>query len=249
MLKIHNNIIKQLDWFINNHQIPNILFHGENGSGKKTLLNLFINNIYNNNNILINENVMYVECGKGKGIKFIRDELKYFAKSSVKNLSLIKCIVLINADKLTIDAQSALRRCIELFSITTRFFIIVENKYKLLLPILSRFCCIYVPLVKGNLYKYNIDLMNNTKIFDNKRSKYLKQKLNLIKNNNTDIKELTNLLYNNAYSALDLINEFKKMPITKEISDIIYKLSLYRLEIKDEKNIIFIALLLYSFIS
>ena len=137
MLNIHNNIKKQLDWFIKNHQIPNILFHGENGSGKKTLLNLFINNIYNKNNVLINENVMYVECGKGKGIKFIRDELKYFAKSSVKNLSLIKCIVLINADKLTIDAQSALRRCIELFSITTRFFIIVENKYKLLLPILE----------------------------------------------------------------------------------------------------------------
>ena len=91
--------------------------------------------------------------------------------------------------------------------------------------------------------------MNNTKIFDNKRNKYLKQKLNLIKKNNTDIIALTNLLYNNAYNALDLINEFKKMPVTKDISEIIYKLSLYRLEIKDEKNMIFISLLLYSFIS
>ena len=59
--------------------------------------------------------------------------------------NMFKSIVLMNADELTIDAQSALRRCIELFSHNTRFFIIVENKYKLLNPILSRFCEIYVP--------------------------------------------------------------------------------------------------------
>ena len=44
-----------------------------------------------------------------------------------------------NADNLTIDAQSALRRCIEQYNHSTRFFIIIENKYKLLRPILSRF--------------------------------------------------------------------------------------------------------------
>ena len=51
-----------------------------------------------------------------------------------------KSIVLFNADKLTIDAQSALRRCIEQFSHTTRFFIVVEEQSKLLKPIVSRFC-------------------------------------------------------------------------------------------------------------
>ena len=87
----------------------------------------------------------------GKGIKFIREELKFFAKSHInfKDGNLFKSIILSNADKLTIDAQSALRRCIELFSHTTRFFIIVEDKYKLLKPILSRFAEIYVS------YPYN----------------------------------------------------------------------------------------------
>jgi replication factor C small subunit len=67
-----------------------------------------------------------------------------------------------NADKLTTDAQSALRRCIELFSHSTRFFIIVEDKYKLLKPILSRLCEIFVdePVIPGstlrNLYKYHL---------------------------------------------------------------------------------------------
>ena len=62
-----------------------------------------------------------------------------------KNGNHFKSIILYNAEKLTIDAQSALRRCIELFSHTTRFFIIVEDKNVLLKPILSRFCIIHVP--------------------------------------------------------------------------------------------------------
>ena len=58
---------------------------------------------------------------------------------------MFKIIVLQNADKLTIDAQSALRRSIEIYSHNTRFFIIVENIQKIMNPILSRFCEIYIP--------------------------------------------------------------------------------------------------------
>jgi len=58
---------------------------------------------------------------------------------------MFKIIVLQNADRLTIDAQSALRRSIEIYSHNTRFFIIVENIQKIMNPILSRFCEIYIP--------------------------------------------------------------------------------------------------------
>ena len=51
---------------------------------------------------------------------------------------------MLNFDNLSIDAQSVMRRIIEIF-INTRFFIIVENKFKLLNPIISRFCSIYIP--------------------------------------------------------------------------------------------------------
>ena len=78
-------------------------------------------------------------------IKFIRENLKYFANSIVEanSGSLFKSIILLNADKLTMDAQSALRRCIEVYNHSTRFFIIVDDKYKILKPILSRFSDIY----------------------------------------------------------------------------------------------------------
>ena len=125
---IHENIIHKLDYFIENKKIPNIIFYGKDGAGKKYLLYEFINKIYNNNAEHIKNYVMYVNCGFGKGIRFIREDLKFFAKTNIHNCGeIIKIIVLVNADKLTIDAQSALRRCIELFSHSTRFFIVLKK--------------------------------------------------------------------------------------------------------------------------
>ena len=133
-MEIHKEINEKLDYFYEQNNIPNIIFHGTSGCGKKTILINFLNKIYNNDPKKIKTNVMTVNCCHGKGIKFIRDELKFFAKTHIdyKGGNFFKIIILANADKLTIDAQSALRRSIELFCHTTRFFIIVEDKYKLL---------------------------------------------------------------------------------------------------------------------
>ena len=137
----------KLDTFHANMKIPHIIFHGPCGSGKKTIVLQFLQKIYFYDRHKIKNNVMFVNCSHGKGIKFIREDLKFFAKTNVQTNTgvLFKTIVLYNADSLTNDAQSALRRCIELFSGNTRFFIVVERKQKLLNPILSRFCEIYVP--------------------------------------------------------------------------------------------------------
>ena len=67
-----------------------------------------------------------------------------------------------NANHLTIDAQSALRRCIEEYSHTTRFFIVLDNKDKLLQPILSRFCMLFVP--NPRIHNEKINLFNNNLI-------------------------------------------------------------------------------------
>jgi len=147
---IHPNlqtITDTLDQFYESKKIPHIIFHGSSGTGKQTIVNSFLSKIYGGDKQKIKNNVMTVNCAHGKGIKFIREDLKFFAKTNIQFSCgvLFKSIVLYNADFLTIDAQSALRRCIEIFSSNTRFFIVVENKNKLLKPILSRFCEIYVP--------------------------------------------------------------------------------------------------------
>jgi hypothetical protein len=215
MINIHKNIKEKLDFFYTSHKIPNLLFHGTTGSGKRTIVNEFIHKIYDNDREKIKSFVMYVNCSQGKGIKFIRDELKFFAKTHINSNggNTFKSIVLFNADKLTIDAQSALRRCIELFSHTTRFFIVAEDKYNLMKPILSRFCEIYVPepVLNGaiiNLYQYNLNNVFNMKDIKTNRLELLKKELLKNVTKQITIEKLILLctkLYEKGYSGLDII--------------------------------------------
>ena len=188
-MNIHSDIKKKLDYFIKQKKIPNIIFHGVSGCGKNALVSEFVNNVYGGDKHTIQTYVMHVNCAHGKGIRFIREDLKFFSKTNVdlRDGDIFKTVILLNADKLTIDAQSAIRRCIELFSRSTRFFIIVEDKYKLLRPILSRFCEIYIPepVINGaviNLHEYNLNKIYDFKLGDSKRRTYIKTALgNFIK--------------------------------------------------------------------
>ena len=125
-LDIHGDINSKLDRLLKANKIPNMIFHGPAGGGKRILVNKFIERIYGSDKETIRDCVMNVNCAHGKGIKFVRDDIKFFAKANMKGGTLFKIVLLTNADKLTSDAQSALRRCIELYTHNTRFFIIVE---------------------------------------------------------------------------------------------------------------------------
>ena len=225
-LQIHQPIYQKLEYFHNNHTIPNIIFHGPSGCGKKTIVHHFLKMIYTNKE-KIKDFVMYVNCAHGKGIKFVREELKFFAKTHINSNGgdIFKSIILLNADKLTMDAQSALRRCIELFSHTTRFFIIVEDKYKLLKPILSRFCEIYVPEPSHdgkiiNLYRYNLNNVFKTEDTAKQRSEWLIKELekNMIPNmTHASLLLFITKLYERAYSALDVIHLLEENEILPDL--------------------------------
>jgi GTPase SAR1 family protein len=258
MLNIHQNIKEKLDFFYTSHKIPNLLFHGPTGSGKRTIVNEFIHKIYENDREKIKSFVMYVNCSHGKGIKFIRDELKFFAKTHINSNggNTFKSIILLNADKLTIDAQSALRRCIELFSHNTRFFIVAEDKYNLMKPILSRFCEIYIPepVVNEtiiNLYKYNLNNIFNMKNIKTSRLELLKKEI--FKNINPKI-TIDNLIlfcekiYEKGYSGLDIIqllenHKFLESTITIEKRyELLLAFNKVRKEFRNEKMLILFIL-------
>ena len=223
----HNeNIVKKLDYFYDTNKIPNIIVHGSPGSGKKTIIYSFLDKIYNGDKHKMKSNVMIVNCAHGKGIKFIREELKFFAKTNIQSNSgvMFKSIVLLNADFLTIDAQSALRRCIELFSHTTRFFIVVENKNKLLNPILSRFCSIFVPecIIDGktvNLHKHILSQKYPLEELLNKREEIIMRKLDetFQKSPNSQIlSELASEFYERGFSCMDVIGWLEKTELVCE---------------------------------
>ena len=185
--------------------------------------------------IPFNKNEKYTTemFNKGKGIKFVREDVKFFSKTNINcRNGLFKTILLYNADKLTIDAQSALRRCIEQFSHSTRFIITAHDKKKILKPILSRFCSIFVQNPINNMTNefvnlHHIKLEKYNNIINKSKSqthKTLKSLMNTLMKNHTNqpnqpnsnksniaslksdsILQVCEKIYNKGYSGLDMI--------------------------------------------
>ena len=196
-----SSVREKLDNFIKTNKVPHIVFHGPSGSGKRTLVNEFINRIYGGDKQKITEMTMFINCAHGKGIKFVREELNIFAKMNINHSDgQFKTIVLSNADELTIDAQSALRRCIELYSHHTRFFVIIETQSKLLRPILSRFCEIYVT------NRENLNKKRTQSVHQPVKSTWFRNYMNeLHMKDPIDAVNATNILYEKGYSGCDLM--------------------------------------------
>lgn len=202
-----------------------------------------------------------------RGIRFIREELKFFAKTNIdlKEGAIFKSVILTNADKLTIDAQSALRRCIELFSSSTRFFIVVENKDSLLKPILSRFCDIYIPppVIAGadtpvNLHTYFADQACDTYKIIKAREYPLSELIHIhpsyllgtsdgcgpsapslppTREEYTKILDLSVSLYEQGYCALDVIDFVHSYPNMIELRryELLIMFDKVRKEFRNEK--------------
>ena len=257
---LHESIRQKLDTFYETQKIPHIIFHGASGTGKITLVQEFIHKIYGGDKHRIKTNVMTVNCSHGKGIKFIREELKFFAKTNIQTNSgvLFKTIVLINAHHLTIDAQSALRRCIELFSYNTRFFIILENKHKLLKPILSRFCEIYVPEYTDdqnniiNLHEHSLENTYGVSSQKQRNQEYIHLRLSPllrqdVKKSTHTFTEMVDEFYYMGISTLDII-EWLNEPETKtaftriELSKIMMCFYRIKPEFRCEKMLMFYML-------
>ena len=259
VLPIHPSVQKCLDTFYYSRKIPHIIFHGPSGSGKRTIVEQFLSQIYGADKAKMKSNIMWVNCahGSGRGIKFIREDLKFFAKSNIQfNCGVVfKTIVLLNADSLTTDAQSALRRCIELFSFNTRFFIIVENKDKLLNPILSRFCEVYIPetQLSGeviNLHQHTVERAFPLDEWKDRTKGVLYDRLKEVSTmSHKDIIVLVSELYESGYSCLDLVDWFKESLVLspKDTSAVILCFHKIRGEFRCEK-LLMLYLLDYAFL-
>lgn len=219
-------MVDKLNHFIKNNEIPNLLLYGT--IFKDQIIDEFVNKIYDE--IECKTKVLKINCAESNqgGIKFIRDELKFFGKS-ITSSKKHKSIILYNADNLTHDAQSALRRCIEIYSHTTRFIFVVDKKQCLLNPLLSRFCSVHL----GDL--------------ELSRDYFKLYNINTIIKNEDNLISLTNELYNKGFHIFNLMTHFEK---NSKIDDKYkYKLLCFidviRLEIFNERIVMYIFLYYY----
>jgi replication factor C small subunit len=136
-------IIKGISNLIKSPDIPHMLFAGPAGVGKTTTALCIAMELLGDE---WRKNTLELNASDERGIKMVRERVKEFAASiklaGDKEFGKPKIIILDEADEMTSEAQTALRRIIEDSARTTRFIIICNYLSQIIEPIQSR-CVVF----------------------------------------------------------------------------------------------------------
>ena len=123
-----------------------MLFYGPPGTGKTSTILALAKELYGPE--LIKTRVLELNASDERGISIVREKVKNFARMQLSSPSPAyakqypcppyKIIILDEADSMTQDAQSALRRTMETYSKITRFCLICNYVTRIIDPLASR---------------------------------------------------------------------------------------------------------------
>ena len=131
-VKGHSNILTVLKKFGGIHRCPHLLFYGPPGTGKTSTILAMAKEYYG---VHMRGMVMEVNASDERGIEIVTGKIKSFVEThSFSGLS-VKLVILDEADALTAEAQSALRRVLEKSTVDARFCL----------------CCNYIGKISGPL--------------------------------------------------------------------------------------------------
>ncbi|GLD91704.1 hypothetical protein PINS_up000237 [Pythium insidiosum] len=134
------HVVATLKTSIQNGQLPHLLFYGPPGTGKTSTIVAVARQLYGPD-FRKNGRFLELNASDDRGIKVVREKVKSFAQGAISSSSGMppfKIIVLDEADSMTGDAQSALRRMMENYSKVTRFCLICNYVSRIIEPIASR---------------------------------------------------------------------------------------------------------------
>ena len=236
----HKNDLLKLATMSKDDSLPHIIFYGPDGCGKKTIIKLFLEMIYDEHVHKLNDSI-YMVTGSGNSttevaIKqsnyhiviepnnnnfdryLIQDVVKEYAKRIPLGVftakKIFKTVLINNVDNLSYYAQTSLRRTMEKFSGTCRFIMWSRSLSKVIDPLKSRSYCFRIKAPQDHeLLNFIYDIAVNENI---KTSfKKVNRMLSLA---NGNIKKVLWLL---ELSKLDDTFETSYETIIKEIIDLI----------------------------
>ena len=167
----HKDILEKLKTISMDDGMPHIIFYGNPGTGKKTLINLFLEMVFDKSvynmddckyNVVSSGNIenevivkqsdhhIVIEPNNNNFDRYlIQDIVKEYAKRYplciFEKSRNFKMVQINNLDNLSYYAQTSLRRTIEKYSKTCRFVMWCYSLSKVIEPLRSRCLCIHVP--------------------------------------------------------------------------------------------------------
>ena len=124
----------------NQEEMPHLLFSGSAGVGKTTMALCISQEILGDK---WKDYTLELNASDERGINMVRERVKKFSRFAGLDTEIpFKIIILDEADEMTSDAQTALRRIIEDTAKFCRFILIANNISKIINPIQSR-CAIF----------------------------------------------------------------------------------------------------------
>ncbi|MGD0395616.1 MAG: replication factor C small subunit [Nitrososphaerales archaeon] len=121
-------------------ELPHLLFAGPPGSGKTTTALIIAQQILGENK---SEYLLSLNASDERGIDVVRERVKTFARFADRRVGVpYRLVILDEADEMTHDGQTALRRIMEEASAYTRFILICNYSSGIIEPLQSR-CAIF----------------------------------------------------------------------------------------------------------
>lgn len=153
--------------------LPHMLFYGPPGTGKTSTILALAKELYGPE--MFRTRVLELNASDERGISIVREKVKDFARMQLSNppphykdrypCPPYKIIILDEADSMTQDAQSALRRTMETYSKITRFCLICNYVTRIIDPLASRCSKFrFKMLDQGNAKKRLEDIAENENV-------------------------------------------------------------------------------------